>query len=345
MFNSGIIDVTLSLVFIYLLLSLVCTAINEVIEGILKKRAATLQKGIRELLNDPDGKGLVKDLYNHPLIYSLFQGDYNPKRTKNLPSYIPSRNFALALMDIVLPAQPDATSGTVASGAAGATTWAAVSAGTKPLQPLREAIGLMTNEKTKRALMTLVDAAGNDISKARENIEGWFDSSMDRAAGWYKRHVQWITLALGLIIAILVNADTISIGTRLSYDVTMRDSLVAATTEYAKTSPVAQSKSPVPNPDSQFAACKKDENSPECKVAQNLNEIKKLGLPIGWKQENIPTTRFDWLSKILGWFLTAFAVSLGAPFWFDTLNKIMIVRATVKPREKSPEEPPIDRVK
>jgi hypothetical protein len=40
----------------------------------------------------------------------------------------------------------------------------------------------------------------------------------------------------------------------------------------------------------------------------------------------------------LGWLLTAFAISLGAPFWFDSLNKLMVIRSTVKPREKSKEE-------
>lgn len=36
-------------------------------------------------------------------------------------------------------------------------------------------------------------------------------------------------------------------------------------------------------------------------------------------------------------------MSLEAPFWFDFLNKIMVVRTTIKPREKSPDEPPVDR--
>ena len=34
---------------------------------------------------------------------------------------------------------------------------------------------------------------------------------------------------------------------------------------------------------------------------------------------------------------------LGAPFWFDVLNKFMVIRATVKPREKSPDEASEDR--
>lgn len=46
---------------------------------------------------------------------------------------------------------------------------------------------------------------------------------------------------------------------------------------------------------------------------------------------------------IFGWLLTAVAVSLGAPFWFDTLNKLVVVRSTVKPKEKSAEEASKDR--
>ena len=33
---------------------------------------------------------------------------------------------------------------------------------------------------------------------------------------------------------------------------------------------------------------------------------------------------------LLGWLITAFAISLGAPFWFDLLNKMMQVRNTVR---------------
>ena len=41
---------------------------------------------------------------------------------------------------------------------------------------------------------------------------------------------------------------------------------------------------------------------------------------------------------ILGYFTTALAAMLGAPFWFDTLNRLMVIRSTVKPKEKSPDE-------
>lgn len=72
MFNSGILDVAIGLIFVYSLLSLVCTAINEMIEARLKMRAIDLEKGIREMLQDQSDNDLVQRLYNHPPIYSLF---------------------------------------------------------------------------------------------------------------------------------------------------------------------------------------------------------------------------------------------------------------------------------
>ncbi len=63
-------------------------------------------------------------------------------------------------------------------------------------------------------------------------------------------------------------------------------------------------------------------------------------LPIGL--EHVRTGR-DVLHHILGWLVTALAASMGAPFWFDLLNKMMVIRSTVKPHEKSPEESSEDR--
>ena len=91
MFDSGILDVVIGVVVVYLQLSLVCTAVNELVALWLSKRATELEKGIRGLLTKPE---LVEKFYDHPLITAL-----RPDGRK--PSYIPSRTFSLALMDIV----------------------------------------------------------------------------------------------------------------------------------------------------------------------------------------------------------------------------------------------------
>jgi hypothetical protein len=44
------------------------------------------------------------------------------------------------------------------------------------------------------------------------------------------------------------------------------------------------------------------------------------------------------LLKLIGWLITAGATVLGAPFWFDTLKKLVNIRGTgVNPAEKPAE--------
>lgn len=383
MLGSSIIDIAIGLIFIYLLLSLICSAANEVIERYSRKRAKDLERGVSEMLRDPE---LVESLYTHPLIYSLFSKPYQAGG-KNLPSYIPARNFALALMDIIKPGGE-----TAASGAAGAT-----GAGLQVLQAnvgnLRDALAtnVTLNKDVKKALLTFVDAGQDDPGKVRENIEAWFDSSMDRVSGWYKRRSQLIILVVGLVLTILLNVDTLAIVRTLSTDKAMRDSLVAAAQEYAKNNPTPTpapastpsaspsasprgQRSPSPSPRSAAnaspavspassprapatAAASPSPSpsssptpayqTPESRIQQNLAEIKKLGLPIGWTRaegdpRSVNISWEGWLLRIIGWLVTVLALSLGAPFWFDMLNKFIVVRGTVKPKEKSPDEPSKD---
>lgn len=373
-------DVAIGIIFIFLLLSLICTAINELVESKLKLRAVDLEQGIRNLLNEPTGMDLTQKLYDHQLVYSLFRGTYNPRlirnnnadttvnntdnnlmdkryaRGQNLPSYIPSRNFALALMDILVPA-----TSTTASGATGALAkpLAALPTPTEnggqrapadpmPLAPLRTAVlAIQNNDRLQKALLSIIDAAGNDTTKAREGIENWFNSGMDRVAGWYKRRVQKIVFVMGFVLAILMNADSIAIFTNLANDRPLREAIVAEAKGYK-------------NPAT-------DNASDNEKLVKNVKTLDELGLPIGWgwasyfndgkdavrNYKAVPTFDTDhfwnslgsWFLKAFGWFITGMAVSLGAPFWFDMLSKIMVIRSTVKPHEKSQEEASQDRQK
>jgi len=339
MFGSTLLDIFIGLIFVYLLLSLICSALSEIIEAWLKKRATNLERAIAELLLDRQGTGLVQQLYKHPLVNGLFKGEYKTSLNKewwrniisitNLPSYIPARNFALALMDIVLPGQANTPSGAAGAAVSQPTPPAGAY---NPLKPLRDAIFKeekgkpQLDAKMKQALTALVDAAGNDASKARENIEAWFNSAMERVSGLYKRHAQVIVLVLGLGVVIAINADTIAIITSLSRDKAARDSLVAAAQDYVKQ--------------------KSDTNEAADRVENYTNKIRSLGLPLGWKDgkplpisdKAKPDESMSWPMKIIGWLITTVAISLGAPFWFDLLNKFMSFRSSLKPKEESPKE-------
>lgn len=333
MFGSAIIDVAIGLILIFLLLSLICSAVREAIAGISGSRAKTLARGIQELLrNDQE---LARAFYEHPQIWSLYRGKYDdaivkkmrflPFYTTKLPSYIPARSFAMTLLDMAARGR-NAKSPLQASPEASVLT----------PQTVRQNIGNLGNPFVQRLVLSAVDTAGGDLEKAAQNIQAWFDAAMDRVSGWYKRRTQLVLFVIGAALTVLMDVDTVRIAQELYKDPARRDAAVAMATGVTQGSQQPQAAQP----------------SAEL-ARQAYARLDSLGLPVAWA--NVTVTGFwpdsgQWKpifehvgQSFFGWLLTAFAISLGAPFWFDTLNKIMVIRSTVKPHEKSPEEASEDR--
>lgn len=101
MFGSSTLEVAIGIIFVYLLLSLICSAINEMIASITNMRGEILFEGIKNLLNDPTFTGLAQKLYNHGLIDGISQASKDPKKPNRRPSYVASKTFTLSLLDIL----------------------------------------------------------------------------------------------------------------------------------------------------------------------------------------------------------------------------------------------------
>lgn len=317
MLGSPILDVAIGLVLVFLLLSIIASAVREWIEALLRSRAVQLERGIRELLADPTGTGLASALYRHPLISSLYRGGYDGEKItsgrfapyhSNLPAYIPKENFALAMMDLVVRGTDVTNPLTARAGAM------RIEVGS-----VRAQVATLQNPAVQRVLLTALDTAGGDLNQLRRNLEDWFDGAMDRVAGWYKRESQYFLIVIGLVLAVAGNVDTIAVGRYLYANKGARDAMVAQAGVVARDS-------------AQLA------RSPDF-IAR---ELAAMHLPIGWTRPGVPLTSAYVASQAatgwLGWILTAFAISFGAPFWFDLLNRFVVVRSTVKPREKSGDE-------
>jgi len=321
MFGSSTIEIIIGIIFVFILVSTICTAIREGIEAKLKTRAAYLEQGIRQLLDDPAGTGLAKSLYTHPLIASLFNLSYKPgknnkapdllARGNDLPSYIPSKNFARALMDIAAKGVENNTGNT-------GSTAPVIS-----LENIRSNVALIGNPHVQRALLNAVDMAQGDLNQAQANIETWFNSSMDRVSGWYKRSTQWIIFWIGLSVAVFLNINTLTIINYLSKNDTARKVIVE-----------------------RAAALSNDGQRDSLNYEKAQSQLEGLKLPIGWPDgirsakmnDNPPDFWNSFLGPLLGWLITGLAATIGAPYWFDLLNKVMVIRSTVKPHEKSGEE-------
>jgi len=280
--NFAAVDVAIGLALVYLLLSMICSLLQEAISARLQMRSATLEDGIKNLLSSQQltlgGVDLSAAVYAHPLVKALAAAGQKP-------SYIPSRTFARALLDLVHQA-----AGTDGSPAA-----------------LLQALSALPDGDVKTALVALTHDTYDGVAEARRNIEHWFDDAMDRVGGWYKRKAQKIMLVIGLALAVGLNVDTTQIARALWRDPVLRQAVVT-----------------------RAAAAAAPRDTSKLDIVALHGELQSLDLPLGWPapwgQDGHPVG-VDVGFAIVGWILTAAAVALGAPFWFDALNKLLNLRS------------------
>jgi hypothetical protein len=235
---------------------------------------------------------------------------------------VPSRTFITAVMDLARDAESKVAK--VDKEKADAQVKAAHARMEKAEEGVERSLAAIPNAQLSEALLALFRASGKNVAQFQLATEHWFDDSMQRVSGWYKRKVHLILFVIATVVVVLLNADSLSAGRVL-----WRDDAVRA------------------------AVVKKAEAAANGKLDQVEveNAVKQLDLPLGWQLSfgdaptELPNDALAWLAKLAGLALTIGAILLGAPFWFDLLSKIVRVRgtgapppATTAPVEASPKK-------
>jgi hypothetical protein len=318
-----ILGVVIGVVFIFLLLSIITSWIQEFIATTLGRFRSKELANIFQMMLDPDAEKLdgikeldkiwkeggdgdavkqlnenaLKAVYDHPVIRSL----YKPGK---LPSYVSSRDFAVALFDLLSKAGTDQKTSVEIT-----------------LDNINNGIDKIGNVTLKERLKSLANSAGvvedkieDELVAFRENVYHWFDASMDRGSGWYKRKAQRWAIAIGILVAVFINADTIAISQTLWQNSALRDSINVTAESFITEGEAAQAR----------------------EAQTQLNE---LGLPLGWSfkiqaqdtpqdPRNFPNTAGGWILKSLGLLITGIAISQGSSIWFDILGKLINLRGS-----------------
>ena len=245
------------------------------------------------------------------------------------------------------------------------------------LAKLRDAVNALPESQVRATLLSLMDEVGDDLDKVKQNVQVWFNDSMDRVSGWYKRNTQLILVLIAFVVTTLLNADTLQLGQRLYQDTSLRTVVVARASNV--------------KPPLEEAAAPPAGGGNKIESSRDIMDrmLQQLGMPLGWSEDDfkqlgissdvrqgfglfksfdsgqgpiwsIPRTvvqdmrrigRVAWnllqglfttsfgLRKLMGLALTAIAASMGAPFWFDLLNKLVNVRSAGTRPPKSSEQP------
>ncbi len=366
MFNSTVLDVVIGLIFIYLIYSLLATTLQELIASGFGFRSKMLERAIFRMLEDKtkfnygissvfylfkkQGNGGDPDsasftFYNHPLIKFL-----GGNKSNNKPSYIKKETFSKVIVDLLRGDQfehGDNIKKVISEALENKTfNWGKLSVEIAP--------------ETLSFIKSIWADSQNDVEKFRKNLEIWFDETMERTTDWYRKHTQFILFFIGLIIAVVFNVDSIKITQKLQKDPKLREQIVQQANTFLENNPNLKEdlNSNKTKLDSLLAEIKKvstndtDQNAADSLANSNYRlltdyqkkmieradslistDLQKANAVLGLGWENNNSDRCDlksFMMSLLGWIITALAISLGAPFWYDLLTKFMKLKGGVK---------------
>lgn len=321
-------DLVIGLVFIYFLLSLVCVSLQELKASWNNERSKNLKKWIKDTFNDKSANGKLGDkLWSNIMVDGLTQKGREA-------SYIPKEVFVSALLDEIYYGSDDSDAGECKEpGNQEKTGDEIIFKDPYDFQSLWDAINdpsVCLPRPFQRVIRQAYAESHQNLETFRMMLERWFEMAMERNKGTYKKKAQYYTFKAAIVVTLLLNVDSVKLASHF-YDNPEEAKRIADQAEiYIKE-----------NQNLPLGEEREIKETIETLQA-DIKRINELKLPIGWSNAdfsifNGPLTKEAcWsifaaiLSTTMGWTLTIFAVSLGAPFWFDTLNKLVNLRAAGK---------------
>jgi hypothetical protein len=311
-------DLAVGLIFIYLIYSIACSTLWEIIVSFTHIRGKMLCNWILDNFrqSDQDGKTLGEKIIGHPLIKAV------SSKSSKRPTYISSAVFTDVILDIIVNDSKDENSASFTD-----------------LSTLKNSIegASILDPVMKRVFLHYFMEASGNISMVKDKIARWYDEAQERLIGSYKKHVQFWIFLISIILVGFTNADTIKLASYLYNNDDAREAIANKATLYIQDSSVIRLISKIDTV-SGSAAAKMEQAQLVRKLGNDVKTLKKLSsdlsvnnIPLGWTDEDI--SGWDIIKKIGGLLLTAFAVSMGSPFWFDILSKLASLRSSgVKPK-------------
>jgi len=317
-------DLVIGLIFIYLIYSIGASTIWEFIVNISQLRGKMLRTWIIENFDELNSKGGSKkknswknQIIDHDLVKGL------SKKHEGKPVYISSQVFTDVIVDLVY--QSNASSSNPVTGLINLQTFRDNLEKTKSLP-----------DGLKRVFLHYVDDASGSLQKVKDKIGVWYDEAQERLIGSYKKNLQIWILIISLVLAGSTNADTINLISYLYNNDEAREAIANKASLFIQDSSFVNLISRTGASAIDSASDRKQEEivkilDKDVKVLSSLNdELKQTGIPIGWRNEDLESLKLhgSLLKKIGGILLTALAVSMGSPFWFDILSKLSNLRST-----------------
>lgn len=393
-----ILDLVIGMIFIFFLLSIICSSAVELVFTILKTRATLLEEWLKrifdkqaldsqgELAYQPimeNGKPKIEEVKdangqpqkdatgnpvkkpapdtNKPISIGQAIMDHCTARalsdTGKSPSYINVENFVTALLDKITLLPRDKIQGSANTD------------GTQnPPSNLREYIERIKSSpvisgELKRTFLALAheadkatgvsDKLKSELDHFRERLELWYNKNAERLTGKYKSsRVVPLTFVFALLVTVFVNADSVAISRYLYTNKETTKQLADMAVAHLK-----KSETRIEKAKEELNSAKAADTTSAMRQATTIKELDSAanqlkedvrflqdslppGLPLGWEKDKVykPNGKkeVEWLKTLgngaekhwVGWLVSILAICLGAPFWYDILNKVASLRSS-----------------
>lgn len=340
MSSFPILDLVVGVIFVFFLLSVICSSIVEMVLTFKRVRAVVLGRWLLTIFDTKviNAKGeevsLGQEIMDHCALTAL-----SPQG--KAPAYIDSKNFVSAVLDKIT------TFSTVTDPKSIDDIIQSIQSTTAISSELKRTFLIYANE-AKDTINAITVKTTGALELFRGKIENWYDSNMDRLTGTLKtEYTRKFTLTVATIVTLLVNADTIEITKYLYNNPEARAKIAAKAYETSADDSIKNDMERIKqrsatNDDSTKLTIDRLNNSLKTKM-NTINAATatlKSSIPLGWTISEFPKQNdlLIWigfvLAKLIGLAVTVVAILMGAPFWFDVLNKISNLRGTGnKPKE------------
>lgn len=335
---NSYLETAIAVVLVVLIFSVITYIIQEVIAANLEFRGKMLKSSLEQLLDSKGVTTLTDKLYEHPQFKKIH------KDLKRLPSYASAQNFSIAILDLVAENASNKTGNLI--------------------EDFRVGISAYANKNSElKQWLESIQKISPSLEQLKLNIETWYNDYMDRVTGWYKRKSTIVTRIIATIIVLAFNVNMVKISSTIHNNAQLIAALNATATQIVdnqqgfknlfeqninlKLKQIDEEySSDLANPAKKDEVEKKRAAEKESLFQTYTEERKKeidsllakvqiKHMPIGWSEGAWETFTQDTPLHLLGWLIGIIAVSMGAPFWFDLLVKLVNVRkAGLKPEEK-----------
>lgn len=212
-FNSPLFGTIICLILIYALLSLLVSTVTEAVNSYFKERGTLLYNTISNLFNDDININFGQLIYMHPMIKNL------RKNNTSLPQYISAAMFSKALIDVISNHSREYEFDKVTK------CIALKEARTTIFERFANTVYQMQHTDLKLLLMNIVersidqskssgtnpDSSHNELEALNKQIQDWFNDQMDRTSGWYKTFMRTRLFWISLVVALILNVDSINL--------------------------------------------------------------------------------------------------------------------------------------